>query len=45
MNADEDQLLTLRKQYSDLEQQRTTAQASLDTAIRSMSLDMDANGA
>jgi polyhydroxyalkanoate synthesis regulator phasin len=24
MNADEDQLLTLRKQYSDLEQQRTT---------------------
>ncbi|HLH33333.1 MAG TPA: hypothetical protein VKX41_01580 [Alloacidobacterium sp.] len=45
MNADEDQLLTLRKQYSDLEQQRTTAQASLDTAIRSMSLDMDVNGA
>ena len=45
MNADEDQLLTLRKQYSDLEQQWTTAQASLDTAIRSMSLDMDANGA
>ncbi len=45
MNADEDQLLTLRKQYSDLEQQWTTAQASLDTAIRSMSLDMDVNGA
>jgi hypothetical protein len=45
MNVDEDQLLILRKQYSDLEQQRTAAQASLDSAIRSMNLDMDVNGA
>lgn len=44
MNADEDQLLTLRKQYSDLDQQRPEAQASLDSAIRSMNLDMDISG-
>lgn len=45
MNADEDQLLNLRKQYSELGLQRAEAQASLDAAIRSMNLNMDVGGA
>jgi hypothetical protein len=45
MNADEDQLLTLRKQFSELELHRAEAQASLDAAIRGMNLDMDITGA
>jgi hypothetical protein len=44
MNADEDQLLNLRKQYSELGLQRAEAQASLDAAIRSMNLNMDVDG-
>ncbi|HKO10652.1 MAG TPA: hypothetical protein VJV22_01695, partial [Acidobacteriaceae bacterium] len=41
MNADEDQLQTLRKQRADLEQQRTAAQHDLDQAIRNLNLDQD----
>jgi hypothetical protein len=41
MNADEDQLETLRKQRADLEQQQKTAQQSLDEAIRNLNLDQD----
>lgn len=41
MNADEDQLQTLRKDRADLEQQRTAAQHALDEAIRNLNLDQD----
>ena len=41
MNADEDQLQSLRKDLADLEQQRTAAQQALDQAIRSLDLDED----
>jgi len=44
MNADEDQLQTLRGQFSDLERQRTTAQQSLDETISTLNLDMDVTG-
>jgi hypothetical protein len=39
MNADEDQLQTLRKERADLEQQQRTAQLALDEAIRNLNLD------
>jgi predicted nucleic acid-binding Zn-ribbon protein len=38
MNADEDQLDTLKKQRADLEPQRAAAQKALDDAIRSLHL-------
>jgi hypothetical protein len=41
MNTDEDQLQSLRKDQTDLEQQRKTAQLALDEAIRSLNLDQD----
>lgn len=41
MNADEDQLQTLRRERADLEQQRTAAQHALDEAIRSLDFDQD----
>jgi hypothetical protein len=41
MNTDEDQLQSLRKDQADLEQQRKTAQQSLDEAIRNLNLDED----
>jgi predicted transcriptional regulator len=41
MNADEDQLQTLRKERADLEQQQKTAQQALDEAIRNLNLDQD----
>ncbi len=41
MNADEDQLLILRKDRSVLEQARKEAQAALDEAIRKLDLDED----
>ena len=41
MNTDEDQLLALKKDQADLEQQRKTAQQALDEAIRNLNLDED----
>ena len=41
INADEDQLTTLKKARADLEQQRTAAQQALDDAIRNLNLDED----
>lgn len=41
MNADEDQLQSLRKDLADLQQQRTVAQQALDQAIRNLDLDED----
>jgi hypothetical protein len=41
MNTDEDQLQPLRKDQTDLEQQRKTAQQALDEAIRTLNLDED----
>ncbi len=41
MNADEDQLETLRKDRANLEQQQKAAQTALDDAIRSLNLDQD----
>ncbi|HET7346979.1 MAG TPA: hypothetical protein VFJ10_06590, partial [Acidobacteriaceae bacterium] len=41
MNADEDQLQTLRKDRAGLEQQRTAAQHALDEAIRNLNLDQE----
>jgi hypothetical protein len=41
MNADEDQLQTLRKERTDLEQQQKAAQQALDEAIRNLNLDQD----
>ncbi|HEX3941729.1 MAG TPA: hypothetical protein VHX11_09635 [Acidobacteriaceae bacterium] len=41
INADEDQLTTLKKARADLEQQRTAAQQTLDDAIRNLNLDED----
>ena len=41
MNADEDQLQSLKKDQADLEQQRKTAQQALDDAIRKLDLDQD----
>jgi hypothetical protein len=41
LNADEDQLQSLRKDRADLEQQRTAAQQALSDAIRDLSLDLD----
>lgn len=41
LNADEDQLQTLRKDRADLEQQREAAQQALNDAIRNLSLDLD----
>ena len=45
MNADEDQLQTLKGQLADLERQRTTAQQALDETIRTLNLDMDVTAA
>lgn len=41
MNADEDQLQSLRKDLADLQQQRTAAQQALDQAISNLDLDAD----
>ena len=41
MNADEDQLQSLRKDRADLEQQRTAAQKDLNDAIAKLELDRD----
>ncbi|MGB7133705.1 MAG: hypothetical protein WBD46_00340, partial [Acidobacteriaceae bacterium] len=41
MNADEDQLQSLRKDRSGLEQQQTAAQQALDDAIHNLNLDQD----
>ncbi|MGB6131074.1 MAG: hypothetical protein WCC14_03815 [Acidobacteriaceae bacterium] len=41
MNADEDQLQSLRKDLADLQQQRTAAQQALDQAIGNLDLDED----
>jgi len=41
MNADEDQLDTLKKQRTDLERQRKSAQQELNGAIRQLDLDQD----
>ena len=41
MNADEDQLQSLRKERSGLEQQQSAAQQGLDDAIHSLTLDAD----
>ncbi len=41
MNADEDQLQSLRKDMADLQQQRTAAQQALNEAIRNLDLDED----
>jgi hypothetical protein len=41
MNADEDQLQSLKKEQADLELQKKTAQQVLDEAIRKLDLDQD----
>jgi hypothetical protein len=45
MNADEDQLQTLKGQLADLERQHTAAQQGLDETIRTLNLDMDVTAA
>ena len=44
LNADEDQLQTLRAQLNDLGQQRVAAQQALNEAIRNLDLDADLPG-
>lgn len=45
MNADEDQLQSLKSQLSDLERQHNTSQQTLDETIRTLNLDMDVTAA
>jgi hypothetical protein len=44
MNADEDELQNLRKEYIGLQQQLAAAQAALHDAIQQMNVDLDVSG-